>query len=133
VITLDTSAIIAIADEGDPDHSAVSSALLADRGPWIVSAGILGEVGYMLESISADAVDAFLQDLETGAYTLDCGEEDWNRIRELVRRYADLPLGLADASVIACAERNAGGVLTLDRRDFQVIAREGRITVIPEN
>jgi predicted nucleic acid-binding protein len=62
---------------------------------------------------------------------MDCGEEDWSRIRELASRYANLPLGLADASVVACAERHTGRVLSLDERDLQIVAREGRITVLP--
>ena len=36
---------------------------------------------------------------------------------------------LADASVIACAERNGGKVLTLDFRHFRVVAREKRISL----
>jgi uncharacterized protein len=46
-------------------------------------------------------------------------------------RYPDLELGFTDAAVIACAERNGGKVLTFDRRDFDVVAREGRITILP--
>ena len=38
----------------------------------------------------------------------------------------------ADAAVVACAERNGGRVLTFDRRDFDVIAREVPITLVPE-
>jgi uncharacterized protein len=64
--------------------------------------------------------------------TLDCGEQDVPRIRTLVRRYADLPLGFADAAVIACAERYGGRVLTLDLRHFGVVAREGNLTLLPE-
>lgn len=131
VITLDTSGVIAITNEEDPDHAQVVAALYEDRGPWIVPAGILGEAGYMLDHLPAGALDAFLEDLDQGAYTLDCGDRDFSRIRELVHRYADMPLGFADASVISCAERNGGRVLTLDRRDFDVIAREGRVTIVP--
>jgi predicted nucleic acid-binding protein len=47
-------------------------------------------------------------------------------------RYGDLHLGFADASVVACAERNGGAMLTFDRRDFDVIARDVPITVVPE-
>jgi len=65
------------------------------------------------------------------AQSLDCGEDDFPRIRELVTRYADLPLGFADAAVVACAERNGRRVLALDR-DFAVVAREGTIVVLPE-
>jgi predicted nucleic acid-binding protein len=131
VITLDSSAIIAIVDADDPDHEVISATLLADRGPWIVPAGILGEVGYMLASISPRALDGFLDDMQSGTYTLHCGEDDWERVRHIVKRYDNLPLGFADASVVACAERHAGRVLTLDRRDFDIVGREGRITVLP--
>ncbi len=48
--------------------------------------------------------------------------EDWPRIADLVERYADLPLGTADASVVALAERfGATTIVTLDRRHFGVI------------
>ncbi len=47
---------------------------------------------------------------------------DWMRIAELVARYRDLPLGTADASVIAAAERLAiPNIATLDRRHFTVV------------
>lgn len=55
-------------------------------------------------------VDSLLEDLDTGAFAFDCGDRDLPRIRELVSRYADLPLGVADAAVVACAERNGGRV-----------------------
>jgi predicted nucleic acid-binding protein len=42
-----------------------------------------------------------------------------------------LPLGSADAAVIACAERHGGRVLTLDRRHFGVVEREGTISLVP--
>jgi uncharacterized protein len=76
-------------------------------------------------------LDLFLGDLVSGAYMLDYGADDLARIRELVRRYADLPLGFADASVVACAERNGGRVLTLDVRDFAVVGRTARLEVLP--
>jgi hypothetical protein len=36
-----------------------------------------------------------------------------------------------NAAVVACAERNGGQVLTLDRRDVGMVAREGTISVLP--
>jgi hypothetical protein len=44
----------------------------------------------------------------------------------------DMRLGFSEAAVIACAETKAGRVLTVDRRHFDVVAREGTITVHPE-
>lgn len=86
----------------------------------------------MLErDLGARGLDAFLAALVTGRFVLDCQEGDLPRVRALVARYADLPLGLADGGVAACAERRGGRVLTLDRRDFDVVSGEGRITVLP--
>ena len=84
------------------------------------------------QRLGLQVLDLFLSDLESHAYALDRGEQDLPRIRELVRRYADLPLGVANAAVVACAERNGGLALTLDLREFGVVAREGTIQVRPD-
>lgn len=133
MITLDTSAVVALLDRKDPYHQPAKSVLEQERGAYLVPVGILGEIGYFAGSkLGLAVLDTFLKDLEDGSLSGDCGEEDLPRVRELVGRYRDLPLSLADAVVIACAERNGGRVLTFDRRDFGVVAREGTIEVLPE-
>ena len=132
MIVLDTSGLFAALAVDDDHHTDAAAALDADRGPYLVPAGILAEAGYMIETkLGAPVLDAFLDDLIDGAFSFDCGESDFSRIRELVNRYADMPLGLADASVIACAERTGARILSFDRRDFGIVAREGRVTLIP--
>jgi uncharacterized protein len=128
VIVLDTSAILALLDADDPDHARCAAAFGAARPPIVVPAGILGEVGYLIEAkLGEQAVHDFVVALERRAFVLDCGEHDFAAMGALLERYRDLRLGLADASVAACAERRGGPVLTLDFRDFGPIAREGRI------
>lgn len=130
MIVLDTSGLLALLDRDDPDHRACSEAMGRERAPYLVPGGILGELGYLVErKLDAEVLAVFLEDLAAGAFELDCGIDDLGRIAALVRRYADLGLGLADASVVACAERSGGRVLTLDRRHFDVVAGEGRITL----
>ena len=132
MITLDTSAIFALLNRRDGAHESAVKALEADRGPFLVPAATLGEVGFLVEDrLGVKVLDLFLEDLESGAYTLDCGDEDFARVRALVRRYADLSLGCVDAAVIACAERSGGRVMTFDLRDFGVVAAEGTITIVP--
>src|SRR5215203_1260187 len=100
-----------------------------ERGPWIVPAAVLGELGHLMAQRGRPlALDTFLQNIETGTFVLDAGISDVGRVRRLVQRYDDFPLGLVDAIVIACAERNGGRVATLDQRHFSVVAREGTIT-----
>jgi len=133
VIALDTSGLLALLDKRDPKHAAAMATFDPDPGPYLVPAATLGEIGYFAgRLLGGAALDAFLADLEGGALTLDCGDEDLGRVRELARRYDDLPLGLVDAAVIACAERNGGRVLTFDLRHFGVVAREGTISIVPD-
>lgn len=128
MLILNTSGILAALNEQDPHHAHAVAALRADGGPFIVPTGILAEVAYMIGGrLGADALDAFLADLHEGAFTMDCGEDDLPRIRALVTRYGDLPLGYADAAVITCAERTSARILTWDRRHFVPVAREGTV------
>jgi uncharacterized protein len=130
MMTLDTSALYALVNRRDPAHARIRALVLGDDRPLLVPAGILAEIAYLIEQRLPHVLDAFLGDLESGALTIVC-EEDVSRIRNLVSRYASLPLGVADASVIACAERHGGRVATLDRRHFPIVAREGLLAVLP--
>ena len=132
MIALDTSALFALLNRRDPDHERVRVALMTDRGPYVVPLGIMAEIAYLVEQrLGQRVLDLFLADLESGAYAIDCGENDLPRVRALVQRYQDLPLGYADAAVIACAERCGGRVMTLDLRDFGIVAREGKLSLLP--
>lgn len=107
-------------------------ALAAGRPPYIVPAGILAEICYLVEArLGHDVLDAFLADLADGTFHLDCGERDLPEIRRLAGRYRDMALGFSDAAVVACAVRSGGLVLTFDRRDFDVVAGEAAISIRP--
>jgi predicted nucleic acid-binding protein len=131
LVTLDTSALVAILNPRDPDHARCVAIIDAEHGSLVVPVPIMSEISYFVERRHGTAVlTAFLQDIIDGAYVLDCGEHDWSRIQQLIERYADFPLGLADAAVIACAERNGGRVVTLDFRHFGAVAKEGTIQIV---
>jgi predicted nucleic acid-binding protein len=131
MIVLDTSGILSLIDRRDGGHSAAREAL-ATQPPPIVAALALAEAGYLVvERVGEPSFLRFLEGFHDGSTLLDCGDVDLPRIQELMARYANLPLGFADAAVIACAERNGGRVLTFDRRDFDVVAAEGTISIVP--
>jgi uncharacterized protein len=96
---------------------------------------VITEVAYLLETrLGVEAEVRFLADLAEGnliAEPVMAG--DWLRIAELVTTYHDLPLGTADASVVAAAERHGTTeVATLDRRHFSVVrAAVGPLTLLP--
>lgn len=136
MITLDTSALLALFDTKDSYHVACVEAFTGDEGPAIIPAAILAEVGWFLEDrrrFPPRVLLAFLEDLAEDAYSVEWSDEDVGRIAHLVQRYADLPLGIADAAVIACAERRGGNLLTTDGHFSQVVTRDPtvRIRVFP--
>ena len=132
MITLDSSALVAAFDTRDSHHDHVVAALDGETGALVIPVAVMSEVAYFVEQRAGqEKLAVFLQDILDGAFVMDCEYQDWARVQALVRRYADLPLGLADAVVIECAERYGGSVMTLDRRHFGVVAREGTIEVLP--
>jgi hypothetical protein len=53
--------------------------------------------------------------------------DDLAQAGEVMRRYGDLQIGLADASIVVLAERHeTAEVLTLDLRHFQTLRIGGR-------
>jgi hypothetical protein len=132
LITLDTSAIVALQDRKDARHAEAVRVLEVQLAPAVVPSGILAEIAYLLDRRLPGSMDRILASIEDGSLAVDCGDHDIPRVRELMTRYADLRLGFADSVVISCAERNGGKVVTFDRRDFDVVAREGTIVVLPE-
>jgi uncharacterized protein len=132
MITLDTSAVVALLVRDGPDHARAVGALRVARQEVVVPLGILALVdGAIAGDGSSRATLALLDGIQRGDTLLDPGDLDLPRIRELIERYADLPLRLSDATVVACAERNGGSVLSFDRRAIPVVARDVPITVLP--
>lgn len=121
---VDTGVLYAAADLDDTDHQR-SAALLTDgTDPLLVPTPVIVETSWLLESrLGPSAELAFLRAIEAGYLArVDLAADDWVRVGDLVEQYADLGLGLVDASVVAVAERlGARTVATLNHRDFHVV------------
>jgi uncharacterized protein len=104
-------------------------------GPLIVPTLVITEVTYLIGArLGSDAEVRFLGDLAAGNLLADpVAPGDWLRIAELVARYRSLPLGTADASVIASAERRGvRNIATFDRRHFTVVRSTlGDLALLP--
>jgi uncharacterized protein len=111
-------------DEADQDH-AVCAELLSERAEQLlVPAPVLVELDWLAgRRLGPLPFERVLTDIEEGIVRiLDLTRADYQRARELCRRYRDLPLGFVDASVVAVAERLGEPKLaTLDHRHFHVV------------
>lgn len=124
MIILDTSGVYAFKDESADEHPAVRHAVESDPGPFILSPFVLAELDYLVTERLGQRVEReLLEDVANGAYELaDFGPDDVVTAMELIDRYADLRLGLSDASVVVLAARHrTTRLLTLDERDFRPV------------
>jgi predicted nucleic acid-binding protein len=124
MLICDTGPLYAVLNRKDQDHARCLSLLETHPGPLIVPGPVLTEVCWLLESrIGPDAEAQFLRSIVAGELTLEALIiDDVSRMADLVHTYADFPLGAADASVIAVAERlNVHEIATLDHRHIRAV------------
>lgn len=123
-LVLDTGPLLAAFDAADPDHGACAALLTETAEDLVVPTLVLGELDYWCaERLDAQVWLAFLDDVLAGAYRVQPPRaEDYARCRALQEQYADLSVGVVDASVLALVERLGEDKLaTLDHRHFSVM------------
>ncbi|HSF14444.1 MAG TPA: PIN domain-containing protein [Vicinamibacteria bacterium] len=112
----DTGAILDYLVEGATDHERYRDAIDEARARYIPGL-VLAEVDYFLRD-ERPAMNVFMSDVARGAFTYAPPALDQlARAMEIDRRYADLGLGLVDASVVALAE--ALGIHRIATRDVR--------------
>jgi predicted nucleic acid-binding protein len=128
MILVDAGPLVALVDAGDQHHATCVTALKGLREPLATVWPPLTEAMYLLAELPK-AQEALGEMLSRGALQLlplDSG--DAPRIRELMRKYANPPIDLADAALLRVAEREGiRKIFTVDRKDFAIYRLHGRI------
>ena len=125
MILLDTSGLLAALDASAAHHQAAAASLKQAGGPRVLSPFVLAELDYLLaRHVSARVARSFLAEVADGAYELaPFDADDVSRATDVLDRYGDLGLGLADASIVVLAGRHQTvDILTLDERHFRAIS-----------
>jgi predicted nucleic acid-binding protein len=123
-LLLDAGALYAQADRADPHHAAVAEILRAEHEPLVTSAVTVAEADYLIVSrLGIDVELAFLEDLAEGTFQVEClSRAELGAALAIVRRYRDLAIGLADASLVVLAQRfRTRRLLTFDERAFRSV------------
>jgi predicted nucleic acid-binding protein len=125
---------VALIHADDRHHASCRDALERIREPLVTVWPVITEAMYLLD-FSAEAQDALWRLLERDAVKiLPLDAADVPRMRDLMRKYRDLPMDFADAALVRTAERERiSRVFTIDRRDFEVYRPRGirRFTILP--
>ncbi len=120
MILVDTGPIIGLFDPLDPFHKRSVKILQQIHEPLNSTLPVLTEAFHMLNpgSLGADNLRSFV--IRGGLSIWPMDEKSLLRAFELMKKYADHPMDLADASLISAAEAlRIRRVFTIDRDDFE--------------
>lgn len=129
MVIADTGFWLALANRNDRHHPAAKEALDALNEGLITTWPVLTETCHLFaRRLSVDAELALIRSITRGAaqvFSLDAA--DLPRVEELIKKYSDLPMDLADASLVILAERiGHGRILSTDQRDFRTYRWKNR-------
>ena len=124
MILVDTSGLLAALFSDQREHDACASVLREAEPPLLLSPFVLAELDYLVTKLGGVDVELeLLREVAGGAYRLErFAEADVDEARQVVEVFADLRIGLADASVVVLSRRHrTSDVLTLDERHFRTL------------
>lgn len=124
MIVVDTGGLYAALDANEVLHGRAVAALVSARAPRLLSPFVLAELDYLVGTrVGHQAQLALMDEVTRGAYQLEpFSSEDLALARRVMERYADLQVGLADASVVVIANRHRTlDLLCTDQRHFRAL------------
>jgi predicted nucleic acid-binding protein len=123
VIIADTGLWLAVANRRDRHHAAAVAALRDVREPLITTWPVMTETCHLLVTrLGTKASVSFVRAAEQGALEIFAlAASHLGRIAGLMEQYHELPMDLADASLVVLAEEiGSGRILSTDQRDFGI-------------
>jgi uncharacterized protein len=130
-VLLDTGVIVALLDRSERNHAACVEVVTALAAPLVTREAVIAEACYLLRRLRG-APDAVLANVERGVFQVPFRlDATVGAVRVLMKRYASVPMDLADACLVHLADTlETGAILTLDsvglyrwrkRRSFELL------------
>ena len=118
-VLVDTGPLVAWLDKSDGDHTRVTAFFKAFTGQLLTTWPVLTEVCHLLPR---HVVGRFMSWVAAGGATLvELPPLAAADIATLMQKYADLPMDLADASLVWMAKQmGISEIITLDTTDFGI-------------
>jgi len=118
---LDTGPWVALIDRSESKHDICVQWLKSYSGKLYSTEAVLTEVLYLLNfSVKAQtaAIDFVLKSV---IELIPASDESLKKVRTLIKKYSDLPMDYADATIVCLAmDTGIRNVVTFDKRDFSV-------------
>jgi len=129
-ILADTGPLVAYLSQTDQYHGWAVESFGSFYDPIYACEAVISETIFLLRSTNLD-IECLLQMVERGILRVDFSiEENRADVFNLLRKYADQPMSLADACLVRMAELDSNCQVFTTDKDFLVYRRKGR-SVIP--
>ncbi|MDR0639372.1 MAG: PIN domain-containing protein [Spirochaetaceae bacterium] len=125
-ILIDAGPLIALFDRSDRYHRQIVDFLRKDEYRFVSTLAVLTETAYMLGFEVRAQIDFFNWVLSKGVILSDINQNDLPRIITLTEKYADLPMDLADATLVVTAEKSGIREIISVDKDFDIYRLPGR-------
>ncbi len=126
IIVADTSALYAVFDASQPEHSDALSVMESEM--LVISPMVMTELDHLVHrdlgfSAAMQVADALTARIAAGGYKLaELGHSDLAVAQGIRGQYKDLRLDLADAVGVVLADRyKTDRIFTLDQRDYRAV------------
>ncbi|MBL7995193.1 PIN domain-containing protein [bacterium] len=119
-ILIDAGPLIALFDKSDSYHPAMMEFLRTCKRRLVTNWPVVTETCYMLDHHKKARVDFLTWIQRGGVFLFTPGENHVARIIALIQQYADVPMDLADASLVAISEEMNITELISIESDFDI-------------
>jgi predicted nucleic acid-binding protein len=125
-VLLDTGPLIALFDRHDRHHAWVAAQFDQILPPLLTCDAVLTEACYLARRAGRPAEEPLLL-LERGVLRLAFDlSDDFGQVSSLMKRYASVPMALADACLVRMSELFSDSVLLTLDSDFRIYRRHKR-------
>lgn len=129
-IIIDTGPIVAFLNNSDEYHEWAISQFSNLRPPFFTCESVISEVCFLLRH-SNNGVQNVFKLIERELIQIPFNlESEANSIEKLMRKYANIPMSLADACLVRMSEQIKNSVVCTLDSDFQIYRKEKR-KIIP--
>lgn len=119
-VLLDTGVIVALIDRSERFHRQCANAIRTLAAPLITCEAVIAESCYLLRNLRG-ASETVMANVSAGIFQIPFNlTRSSQEVRQILRKYRDRKIDLADACLVSLAEEfTTGEILTLDQ-DFSI-------------
>jgi predicted nucleic acid-binding protein len=127
-LLLDTGALVGLLDRSQSIHTACRDFYETWKGPVVSTEAVLTEAIHLLANVPGGGISCLEFLLLGGVVVVPSTQVSLKRCRDLMEKYADLPMDFADATLVALAEELGAEIVFTADRDFRIYRIRGRKT-----